>query len=132
MTYIYYLISYITGLATFSFFIIQSLIIILFAIPSTKKLSKYNYLTTNNNIIRTYFLSLLLFIPIFTIITYLLYKNINSNYFTFYIVGCLFSLFFGFSQLGVNKNNISDFIDSNKEKIKVHPGEVIELLLRLK
>jgi hypothetical protein len=112
------LIFYFIGLFVTSFTVIQSLIIIFFGIPITNKLNEEGVLRKNNNIIKGYLISLLIFFSVFVVVTLGIVLFAPQYSIMGYFVGVGSTLLFGLGQIGGNKNNISDYYEVNKRHFK--------------
>ncbi|MDO8657602.1 MAG: hypothetical protein Q7K55_02580 [Candidatus Levybacteria bacterium] len=131
MGFIIFLISFFVGLMVASFTLLQVFIILFFGIPTAKSVEKLGYLKENNNIVRNYCVSLIIISSIYFGI-YLLVHNFFPNTVTGFLAGTVATFVFGLGKVGRNKANISDFVETNKDRFTEHPGKVIEAILTRK
>jgi hypothetical protein len=110
------------------FTLLQVLIILFFGIPTTRKVEKLGLLKHDNKIIKNYYISVLVISLIYIVIA-LIVRSFFTNNFTAFIAGIIPTLIMGLGKIGKNKQNISDFVDTNKDKFSEHPGKVIESIL---
>lgn len=128
MNWLYLFVSYFIGMFVFSFTVIVIFTILFFGMPATKKLEKLGLMKKENKIVRGYIISLVILSVIFVAITWAVFHYF-PNQFVGFLVGCGFSFVFGIGKIGKNKNNISDYVQSNERFFLVHPGQVIEAIL---
>lgn len=128
MTIILFAIFWLVGLFITSFTLLPILIIFAFGIPTTKKLEKMKLLKQNNGIIRGYFISLIILSIIFLIMI-MITKSIYPNG----LIGILFGggmvLLIGLGQIGKNAKNISDYVETNKDRFLETPETIKYLIL---
>lgn len=117
MYYLYFFIAWMAGLFIFSFTIVPILIIIFFSIPHTISLNKQGKLKSLTPI-RNNLISLALLGAIFGAILWALFKYFPVSIFYGFLFGCGISLLFSLGKFGANPDNMSDYLDSNKEYIK--------------
>lgn len=115
MTWILIFIGFFTGLIVSSFALLQSLICIFFAIPTANKLTQQGVFVNPNPIARKYFLSASILFFIFVGISFTIYLFAPETIFTGYVAGAVMTLLFSLGQIGGNKNNWSEFVDTNAE-----------------
>lgn len=117
MNFIIGIVVFILGLIIFSFTVGNILLILLFGIPFTKKLEKVNLLR-HNNIITSYFISLVIQVIVLFTITVIFYIFFLDNVFISLMIGYMFGLF-GIigkrKEFGLNINNFSDYVRVNKD-----------------
>jgi hypothetical protein len=128
MHWIFFLVSFFAGLIVFSFTVIVIFTIFVFGIPTTRKLEKLTMLKPNNKIVSGYMVSLIVLSVFFVGISWVVFRYF-PNQFIGYLIGCGFSFVFGISKTGANKDNISDYVQTNERTFLVHPGQVIEAIL---
>lgn len=117
LNFLFLTIFFIIGVFITSFTVIPILIIIFFGIPHTLKLERLGMLKNGNGIIRGYIISMLLLSTIFIGATYLVYRFVNNS-FIGYAISVVFVLVFGIGKVGNNRNNLSDYIETNKRHLK--------------
>jgi hypothetical protein len=120
-------IGYLIGMTIFSLTMVQILIIIFFGIPITKKLNKNKSLKQPNPIQKGNYVSLLVLTIIFLVTNSIIYY-FSYSIFTGCLAGYLTIFLLSLSNIGANKNNISDYIDSNKKYFSLEnqsPEEII-------
>lgn len=129
MGFILFSIFFFVGLIVSSFTFLPVLIIFFFGIPTTKKVDGLGYLKSGNKIIRNYLISSLLLSTIFVTVYWLI-----STFFPIGKIGFIFglgaTLFFGLGKIGKNKENVSDYVETNQKNFTEHPGKVIEAILK--
>lgn len=106
----------ILGLIVFSTSVINSIVILVFAIPFTKKLMKVNLLKTND-IIGFYSRSLLIQAFRLFIVTLIFYVLFRDTYFLSLIAGYFWGVFgvlFSFKKYRLNMDNFLDYYKVNK------------------
>jgi len=116
MTFIIATIVIFLGVIVFSFTISNTILILFFAIPFTKKLEKVSLLKSNN-IIASYIVALFIQIFIFSVVTIIFYIYFIDSYFISLMVGYAFGLLgiiTKIKQFGLNMNNFSDYFEKNK------------------
>lgn len=101
------------GLFITSFTLIPVVIIFRFAIPFTKDLEKRSLLVKDHGIVKKYLISTLILASIYLTLIFILSVTTNSG-FRGFVGGSFFSLLFGILKTGKNKDNISDYIETNK------------------
>lgn len=114
MTFIIFTIFWLIGLGVASFTLIPILIILAFGIPTTRKLEKMKVLKENNGIVKGYFITLIILPIIFSataIITLLFFPNNIIGF----LIGTCMTFLFGLGQIGKNQNNVTDYIEVNKQ-----------------
>ncbi|MEK7597577.1 MAG: hypothetical protein AAB441_02930 [Patescibacteria group bacterium] len=112
------------------FTILSVLIILRFGIPVTKKLNKLNLLKKNNAIIRNYWLFLFFLSLVFFGIHYLLSKIFGLTY-SFCILVGLTMILPGIGKIGVNNENVDDYIRVNKEDFVKPESEIISAIFSI-
>jgi hypothetical protein len=117
MDFIVACIFWILGLIVTSFTLIPSIIIIRFGIPMTKELEREKMLVHNHTIVKKYLISILVLTMVFAIITGLLYISTEHG-FRGFIGGSIFSLLIGIWKTGNNKDNVDDYMRTNKRFFK--------------
>lgn len=128
MDFISWFISLFVGLMVSSFTLLSVFIILFFGIPTAKSVEKLGYLKKDNNIVRNYCISLVVLSSIYLVI-FLLIKNFFPNSSTAFLIGTVATFVFGLGKVGRNKANISDFVETNKDRFTENPGKVIEAIL---
>lgn len=116
------------GFVASLFTLLQALIILFFGLPTTKLIERQGYLKKDNGIVRNYYLSLFVMVLLYLGITFLIGVFFSNNLMNF-VYGIIPTILLGLGKIGRNKDNISDFVESYKEKFTVHPGKIIETIL---
>ena len=116
MDILWFIVGWVLGLVVFSFTAIQCLIILAFGMPTTKRLIKLGVLKSNNGIMKKELASLLILTTIFLLIILAIYFWLPLSLLIGYLVGCLIVFFMGLGKIGINENNISDYISSNEKQ----------------
>jgi hypothetical protein len=128
MNFIIAIIFWFIGLGLASFTLIPVLIIFVFGIPTTKKLEKAGALKVNNGITKRYMISLAI-LPLVLLavigITFLFIPNAIIAL----VIGMGMAILFGLGQIGKNKNNVSDYLETNKQYLEISPEEVLFLII---
>lgn len=127
MEFIWLLIFFFVGLMVSSFTIIPVLIILFFGIPLTNKLEKRGLLG-KNGIKKGYMLNLIIFPLIYLGVWWTITNFFPAGTIGFY-VGTGASLLFGLGQTGTNKNNVSDYFETNKRHFTASQEEVLHAVL---
>lgn len=128
MNFITAIIFWLIGLGLASFTLIPVLIILVFGIPTTKKLEKAGALEENNGIVKRYLITLaILPLALFGVvsITFLFIPNglIALS------IGIGMAILSGLGQLGKNKNNVVDYLETNKRHLRISPEEAMFLIV---
>lgn len=117
MYYLIFFASWMAGLFVFSFTIVPILIIFFFSIPHSISLNRQGKLKSlvpiRNNLISAILLAL-----IFAIILWLIIRYLPTSVLYGFLIGSSVSFLFSLGKLGSNPNNMSDYMDSNKEYLK--------------
>lgn len=129
MNYLLFCLFWIIGLAITSFTLLPILIIFVFGIPITKKLERVKLIKPNNGIVKKYFISVVILITIF-IVCYQLIKNFIPNELSAFIIGGVLSIIFSIGKIGNNRDNLKDYIETNKRSFMVSEDELPVHLLR--
>lgn len=119
---------WIVGLVVASFTIIPIFIILAFGIPTTKRLEEKGLLIKGNNIINNYKRSMVL-LTLVLIGAYFLINWFNPSGTIPFFIGVGSSLVFGIGQIGKNKNNVGDYLETNKAKFAVEPQVVLQSII---
>lgn len=127
MEFVWLLIFFFVGLMVASFTIIPILIILFFGIPLTNKLEKRGLLH-KNGIKKGYMLNLIIFPLIYLGVWWAITNFFPAGTIGFY-VGTGASLLFGLGQTGTNKNNVSDYFETNKRHFTASQEEVLQAVL---
>lgn len=106
--------GWILGLFIASFTLIQVGIILFFGIPVTRKFTKEGALKENNSIVKRYWISLLVLLSIYALVAGIIYF-VSWNCFMGFLVGTGIILLLSLGKLGANKNNMADYLETNKE-----------------
>lgn len=130
MDFIFSIVAILAGYLVGTFTLVPPLIVIFFGLPITRKLNKEGLLVENNNIFRTYLTSMFLLPTVFFVIAVLIYFFIPYHISSFVIGGlaAITMIIFSPSSLGANDNNISDYVNSNKQYFNVSIEEVIMVI----
>ncbi|TRZ65076.1 MAG: hypothetical protein D4Q79_00045 [Spirochaetia bacterium] len=118
MTFIIATIVIIIGVIIFSFTISNSILIIFFAIPFTKKLENISLLKSGNHIIRSYIIKLFIQIAIFFATTIFFYIYFLNDAFVSLMVGYAFGvigIIIKIKEFSLNMNNFADYFGANKD-----------------
>ncbi len=114
---------WILGLILTSFTLLPILIILVFGIPTTNKLTRKSLLKPDNGIIKRYLTSITILFVIFVgtvvIILWLIPNGIIG-----FGIGTVLTLIFGVSKLGKNVNNVSDYLEVNERHFTKNLEEV--------
>lgn len=124
MTFIIFTIFWLIGLGAASFTLIPILIILVFGIPTTRKLEQMKILKEENGIVKSYLITLIILPIIFSataIVTLLFFPNNIIGF----LIGVGITLFLGLGQTGKNRNNITDYIETNKRHFTTSLDEAI-------
>ena len=129
MSYLLFCFFWMIGLVVTSFTLLPILIIFVFGIPITKKLERVKLIKPNNGIVKKYFISVVMLIAIF-IICYQLIKSFIPNELSAFIIGGVLSIIFSIGKIGNNRDNLKDYIETNKRSFTVSEDELPVHLLR--
>jgi len=113
MIWLLIFIGFFVGLFVSSFGLLQALICIFFGIPTAKRLTRQGVFVNPNPIARKYVLSASILSFIFVGISFAVYSFAPEAIFTGYVAGAVVTVIFGLGQIGGNKNNVSDFLETN-------------------
>ena len=128
MDILYFFIGWIVGLFVVGFTLIQVLIILFFSFPITNKLEKAGLLNPNHHIRRNDLISLVILSGIFWGVWMLIstvFPAIESGF----LFGGAIVLFMGLGKCGMNANNLSDYIQSNKRFLHGSDSEITTSIL---
>ena len=128
MNFIITTVFWLIGLGVASFTLIPTLIIIVFGIPTTKKLEKLGALKRTNGIIKRYFVTLAI-LPIVLLVTIAITLLFFSSGLAGLSIGMVMTTLFGLRQIGKNKNNVRDYIETNKQHFAVSTEEATFLIM---
>lgn len=117
MTWLLMFVGFFIGLFVSSFGLLQALICIFFGIPTARKLTSQGVFVNPNPIAKRYFISASILFLIFIGISFVVYIFAPDSIFKGYSVGAVLTLILGLGKIGGNKNNISDFLATNKKYI---------------
>ena len=117
------------GMGITSFILCQSLICLYFAVPLTKKLKNANLINHGNNILKKYYLISVITFLLFSGILLFLYKYTIITHFVIVCAGSFFVLPYMLSQCRLNVNNLSDYLENEKENLIETPNEIIDFIL---
>jgi len=120
MGFVFFLI----GLIVASFTLIQTLIIIVFGIPTTKKLERVKILIEDNGIIKRYFLTIAILLSLFLGALLIIFFASENGYIGF-LVGSATALLFGVGKVGKNASNVADYLQINMRYLAVVPEEAL-------
>lgn len=116
MTWLISIIIFILGLLVFTFTISNIILILFFAIPTTKKIKML--FDNHKVVIKSYIVTLIIQILIIVLITFIFYKFFTDTYFISLIAGYIFAFFgilFGFNKFKLNDDNLIDYFNFNKK-----------------
>lgn len=117
-----FIIGWIIGTIIASFTIIPILVILAFALPTTKKLYHRGIINSGEKIYKRYVISMILLSIVF------IAALLVSTWFSFggFLFGSFIALFFSLGKWGPTKDNITDYLQMNKEYVKdgVHLNDV--------
>jgi hypothetical protein len=99
-----------------------------FAIPTTKKLQRANFLIENNAIIKKYMVSICLLSGIFLVVSGLIFLFGSSNAQIGYGVGILLAILFGIRKVGNNPDNVSEYYKTQSAFFKKPMEEIIAFI----
>lgn len=116
MNFIVFLAGFLLGSFISSFTIIPIFIIFRFGIPTTKTFVNRGWIIKNNGIIKKYFISVAILFIIYCS-TILITKNISHMLYSGVIWSSILTLIFGIGKTTANKDNMADFLDTNKNKL---------------
>ncbi len=116
MYFVYLLMGWFIGIAITSFTLVPIMIIFFFGIPTTRRLTKDGTLQAGNPIIKNYFISVLILGLVFTGAWWVIGNFFPSLLVGFWI-GAVISVFLGLGKSGTNENNLSDYLETNKNYI---------------
>lgn len=106
------------GMVIFSFTVSNSILILFFGIPLTRKLNKKNLLRSHPNVIVSYLIALCVQLIILTTVTIAFYTAFSDSYFGSlllgYVLGIL-GIIRARNQFGFNLNNFNDYLEKNKD-----------------
>lgn len=127
MDFLFSIVVIVVGYLVGAFTLIPPLIVIFFGLPVTRKLNESGLLMQNNNIFKTYLTSMFLLPTVFVVIAVLIYFFFPYHISSFIIGGfvAVIMIIFSPSSLGANDNNISDYVNNNKQYFNVSIEEVI-------
>lgn len=125
---IYFFLAWIVGLFVTSFTIIQVLTILFFGIPTTRSLTKSGQLIKNNGIIKKYLISMVFLLFFFLLIT-LMVLGFFPDIFSGYVFGGGMALLFGLGKVGANEDNMSDYVQSNKEHFDKNAPDIFSRII---
>lgn len=129
MNYLLFCLFWIIGLIITSFTLLPIFIIFVFGIPVTKKLEQVKLLKPKNGIIKKYFVSVIILVAIF-IVCYQLVRNLIPNELLAFFLGGVFSIILSLGKIGNNRDNMKDYIETNKRLFTVNEDELPVHLLR--
>ena len=128
MTFILMFFLLFLGAIVASLTIIPILIMVVFGIPTTKKLEGEKLLIKDNGIVRNEIISIgllsFIFIGLILLINWLYPDGLTA-----YLLAVGVVSVFGFGQTGRNGNNVSDYMETNKTKFAVEPSEVLQSIM---
>ncbi len=113
--FLWFSLAWVIGIVAGAFFLIQPLIILLFAIPFTVRLKRLRVLKSNTPLLR-YPISLVLLLALLLAAT----KGVQTwlhSYLAGYYIGVGITLLFGLAKLGANPANIQDYLETNSSYI---------------
>lgn len=118
MDILLYFIGFFIGIFIGPFTLTQIGIILFFGIPHTRRLEKNNILKTPNPIMRNSIISIVVLSIIFIAISCIL-AFFWWNMFIGYMFAIIMTFLFSIGKMGANRNNTSDYFESNKNWITV-------------
>lgn len=113
MSFILTSVFWLIGMGVSSFTLIPVLIILVFGIPTTRKLEKMKVLKENNGIVKGYLITLII-LPIVFLATAIVTLLFFPNGIIGFLIGVGMTFLFGLGQIGKNKNNVTDYVETNK------------------
>jgi hypothetical protein len=116
----FFLAAWIFGIIVGSFFLIQPLIILFFALPTTIRLNKSGLMQSYTPLIK-YSTSFFLLSGLFALSTWIVFSYFPT-YKIPYLIGVGITLLMSFSRLGVNEDNLSNFYESNRQYLNTGPS----------
>lgn len=123
MDIFYFFIGWIVGLFVVSFTLNQVLIILFFSFPVTNKLEKAGLLSPDHHIRRNNLISLVILSGIFWgvwILVSTVFPAIGGGF----LFGGAVVLFMGLGKCGMNANNLSDYVQSNRKFLHGSDSEI--------
>lgn len=113
-----------------SFTILPILIMLVFGIPTTRKLARRGLLKENNRIVKGYFVSMAILTGVYLTVLFLVVVFIPGSASRGFIGGSFFPVLFGLFQLGRNKNNVSEYLRVNERHFKAPLVEIGNEIMR--
>lgn len=128
MAFIIACIFWILGLVLASFTLIPILIILVFGIPITRKLEKLQALKPKNGIVKGYLISMIILPIVYLAVLYLTWRFVPNGLVAF-LIGTGMTFLFGLGQIGKNKNNVADYMETNQRHLNVSPEEALRIII---
>lgn len=129
MTFITIIVFWLIGLVVSSFTLIPILIIFSFGIPVTRKLERMKMLKENNSIAKRYLISTTILLTVFSLTITAVFLFTGNGLIGF-LVGVGIAFLSSLGKTGKNKNNISDYIEVNKERFTTNLEEVVTVIMQ--
>ena len=120
-------IFWMAGLATFSFFLIQPLIVLRFGIPTTLYLRKQGVLEPGNSILRQLWLALLVQLGILLGLISLVVV-VFPEYLLLFLIGGAFVTLLGIRSTGGNAGNVTNYIENYGYAFSMPESDVLMLI----
>jgi len=117
MDIVLFILGWLIGLVVASFTLVQAGIVLFFGIPMTRKLNKEGKLISPNPIQRRNSISLIIWFVVYFGVLYLV-QLWSQNVFVGYLVGTGIILLLSIGKLGTSKNNLTDYLETNKRFLK--------------
>jgi len=130
MDFILWMVFWSLGILVGSLGLVQILIQLFFGIPYTIKLTKLGILTNRKIVIIKCTLNILFWFIIISMITFLIYKY-TLQFSTAYLIGLGIPLLLGYRKIGINKDNLSNYITTNNQFINIEALEKSEYVNRV-
>jgi len=121
---------FLIGVGITSFTLLPILIVLVFGIPTTKKLEKMKLLKEKNGIIKGYLASLLI-LPIIFLVTILITISFFPSGLAWFLIGGGMVLLLGIAQIGKSDGNIRDYMETNKQHFLDNPKTVFHAIMHL-
>ena len=118
MEYIWFIGTFLLGLFVGSLLLSQIPIVLFFGIPFSAKLKSKGILLNNKPFL--YYAGTLVIVPCIYYAATLGAQKWLNPYITAWWIGSFLPIVFGMGAFGANPNNISDYVEQNKENLDVY------------